>query len=376
MFRLTRVARISIVGFVAAGLALAAWGVSASLAPSNAAPAAIMPVPDTASSLLAPDLVPTASLSGQRPDAGAGDPDAGKPAPALTEAGFLNDCIKPLRAEHYSQAVAACLRYSNDQNLGAGAHAALAAIYSTRAYRDVAASVTHAERAAEMGDPRGKFMMAIQMLAGYSTRPFDMALVRKLLNDARSSGVPQAGMMLDRVAQSEQCRADKQAFKLLDAPIFCLFRPEVSQVLAARGMTQRSADPTQWSDVWRPGDVLPVANQAELLFDRDPDDEMLRLAQFTYRIDAITASDQLPLVEQALRQKYGAPARGRGDPAAGTTTVWHTPSGIDITLARLADGSVELRYAQPQRALERGTHLAREEELSRQARIRRQQIAL
>lgn len=374
--KLTRTKRIAVFGFLAAGLALAAWGVSASLSGPGAWTNPPSTTPDLTQLSASSSFIPaTASDPATAPADDHAVPQAPTARPALSEEGFKSDCVNPLRAERYGEAIDACLRYTNDEKLAAKAHAALAAIYSTRAYRDVNASVTHAERAAILGDPRGKFMTAIQMLAGYSPRPFDLNLVRKLLTDAQNSGVSQAGMLLGRISESEQCRKNKQAFILLNAPVFCMFRPEVSQVLAARGMSQRNADLQNWMDVWRPGDVLPAANQAELLFDRNPEDEMLRLAQFTYRIDAIAAPDQLPLVAQALRQKYGPQARGANEPAPGSAAVWHNP-GIDITLAHLADGSVELRYAQPQRAADRESHLTREDQLSRQARVRRQEIAL
>lgn len=374
--KLTRAKRIAVFGFMATGLALAAWGVSASRSASRVAePSAVS---DIASSLAAANSQATEKATSSPRDTTLDSLTAAPASPvaALSEDSFKNDCVNPLRSERYGEAIEACQRYLNDEKLAAKAHAALAAIYSTRAYRDYTASVTHAERAAALGDPRGKFMTAIQMLGGYSPRTFDLALVRKLLEDAQRDGVTQASMLLERIDDSEQCRKNKQAFLLLNAPVFCMFRPEVSQVLAARGMVQRSADPSNWVDVWRPGEVLPAANQAELLFDRSPDDEMLRLAQFTYRIDSIAAGDQLPLVAQALRQKYGAPTKGGNEPATGTTTLWHTAAGIDISLAKLADGSVELRYALPQRATDRSTHLTREDQLSRQARVRRQQIAL
>ncbi len=375
--KLTRAKRIAVFGLLAAGLGLAAWGVSASRSPDiyTAPPAPGSADSGLAASLTTPDQATLLPMANAAPEASSGI-EAAKPAAPLSDDGFRSDCVNPLRTERYAEAIDACQRYTNDEKLGAKAHAALAAIYSTRAYRDVTASVTHAERAAELGDPRGKFMTAIQMLAGYSPRPFDLVLIRKLLQDAQNNGVNQAGMLLERIAESEQCRKNKQTFLLLNAPVFCMFRPEVSQVLAARGMAQRNADPASWTDVWRPGDVLPAANQAELQFDRNPEDEMLRLAQFTYRIDPIAAADQLPLVAQALRQKYGPPARGANEPSRGSHTIWHTGSGIDITLANLTDGSVELRYAQPQRAAERDSHLTREDQLSRQARVRRQQIAL
>lgn len=380
--KLTRAKRISVFGLIATGLALTAWGVSASRSGAGPTPWA---APTSGAATLAglPNQVSLMSISSATPGAGLGS-STPKPTTALSEDGFKSECVAPLRSERYGEAIEACQRYANDERLGGKAHAALAAIYSTRAYRDFTASVTHAERAAELGDPRGKFMSAIQMLAGYSSRPFDLALVRKLLEDAQNNGVTQAGMLIQRIDESVQCRSGKQVFMLLNAPVFCMFRPEVSQVLAARGMSQRNADAQNWADLWRPGEVLPAANQAELLYDRSPDDEMLRLAQFTYRIDAISAGEQLPLVTQALRQKYGAPARGGSkdgkdgakELAAGGSIIWRTDSGIDITLTRLADGSAELRYAQPQRATERESHLTREDQLSRQARIRRQQVAL
>lgn len=375
--KLTRGKRISLLGFVATAVALAGWGIAASRSdgatglqtPTSANPANLLGT-DPSSQLM--------SVSSSSTNANPTSPETIKPAAPLNEEGFKNDCVAPLRSERYGEAIEACQRYANDDRLGGKAHAALAAIYSTRAYRDVTASVTHAERAAELGDPRGKFMTAIQMLSGYSTRPFDLTSVRKLLEEAQRSGVNQAGMLLERIDESEQCRQNKQTFTLLNAPVFCMFRPEISQVLNARGMSQRNADAQSWADIWRPGDVLPAANQAELLYDRSPDDEMLRLAQFTYRFDAITAGDQLQLVAQALRQKYGPPSRSSGtkELAAGSSMIWRTSAGVDITLARLADGSAELRYAQTQRASERDSHLAREDQLSRQARIRRQQVAL
>jgi len=369
--KLTRSKRLSLFGFAATAVALAGWGVAASRSDS----ATEWQTPPSASTS---KLLGTPSSSQLMPVSnGPTSPEAVKPSAQLSEDGFRSECVSPLRSERYGEAIEACQRYASDERFGGKAHAALAAVYSTRAYRDVTASVTHAERAAELGDPRGKFMTAIQMLAGYSTRPFDLLFVRKLLEDAQSSGVAQAGMLLERLNDSEQCRQDKQVFTLLNAPMFCMFRPEISQVLNARGMSQRNADAESWTDIWRPGDVLPAANQAELRYDRSPDDEMLRLAQFIYRFDAVAAGDQLPLVMQALRQKYGAPSHSSAkELSAGSTMTWHTGSGVDITLARLQDGSAELRYAQAQRASERESHLAREDQLSRQARIRRQQVAL
>jgi len=303
-------------------------------------------------------------------------PAAAASAVQLSDDDFRRECIHPLRNERYNEAIGGCTRFKNDERLGAKAHAALAALYSTRGYRDHSAAIAHAERSASLGDPRGKFMSAIQMLAGHSPRPFDLNAVRQLLQDASAQGVTQADLLLDRIEQSEKCRQDKHAFKLLNAPIFCMFRPEISHMLAEHGMTPRSADLQFWVDTWRPGDVLPGASSAELLYDRSPDDEMLRLARLTYRIDAISATDQLPLMSQALREKYGAPTRGKPEPAPGGMAVWQTESGVEITLSRASDGSIELRYNQPPRFADRETHLSREDQLSRQARVRRQQIAL
>ncbi|WP_374590298.1 hypothetical protein [Aquabacterium sp.] len=374
--KLTRSKRLSLFGFAVTAVALAGWGVAASRSdgaierrPSPAAGATSLLGGASPSQLM--------SVSSGTTGTDSISAEAIKPAAPLSDEGFKSECVSPLRSERYAEAIEACQRYANDERLGGKAHAALAAIYSTRAYRDVTASVTHAERAAELGDARGKFMTAIQMLGGYSTRPFDLSFVRKMLEDAQRSGVAQAGMLLNRIADSEQCRKNKQTFTLLNAPVFCMFRPEISQVLIARGMSQRNADAQSWADIWRPGEVLPSSSQAELLYDRSPDDEMLRLAQFTYRFDPIAASDQLPLVVQALRQKYGAPSRSSSkELVAGSSMIWHAGTDVDITLTRLSDGSAELRYAQTPRASERESHLAREDQLSRQARIRRQQVAL
>lgn len=295
---------------------------------------------------------------------------AGGPAPSFEES-----CLKPIRLKRFADAIEGCGRFVDTPKVGGHAHAALAAIYATRSYINVAASVHHAQMAAAAGDGRGKFMVAYHQLTGMSGQPFDLARTRALLEEARTAGVARAQQYIVAIDDSIKCR-EQASFKLFDQALFCLFRPEVSQLLLSKGMTERQKDLEQWLDSYRPGDVLPTSESAVAVYDRDPQEELQRLARFSYRFSVGEGGERLQLLRQALTDKYGQPVKLSAREANGGSGQWQLADGVRISLGRDEDGSVLVNYTLPVRWEARSAHLKREAELVQNAQLMRDQMAL
>lgn len=389
----------AVVGAVAVlGLCGLVWGVTAASAgwrqpqrPGNDTPeAAWMTLPPTAAG---PGLGPSTPASGPTavrtvalaldapaPAASAIPPQGTAPAASAEErAAFQRECVEPLREQRYKQAVRQCAHHAGQPALAGAAHAALAAAYSAPGHTDLRASARHAERAAAAGDARGKFMAALHLLAGRSEQPFDLGLAEAWLGQAASQRVPHAARLQARVAEARTCRR-AESFKLLDAPVFCLFRPEMEQVLRDHGMS--SLDPIEadleqtWTARWQPGGALAGASLAQADYDRDPADELLRLARFTYRFEPPAARERAAGLAQALLRKYGPPQAGRADPAPGAQALWRLPGGIELRLLREADGALAIEYRHAARWQARAQHWAQAVRAQQLARLRRDEAAL
>lgn len=320
---------------------------------------------------------------GARPSA-TGSPDAGKAVasaasaapPAVDQKAFETQCIELLRGSQLRRAVEHCGRFTQVPELAGKAHAALAALYATRSFYDRKASVFHAQQSAEAGDERGKFMAALHMLSGHSEQPFDLDQVRAWLKEAAAGRVPHASTILARLKDSEACRSAADAFQLFGSPVFCLFRPELAALMEEHGMDFDGFEAGAWTDRWTPGEVLAGADHAQAEYDRDPRDELLRLARFGYRFDKAAAAPRLPVLSDALVGKYGRPAAGTLPLPPGAMALWRTAGGVEIRLQHAADGSVSIDYTQPERLGSRQAHQVREGELARMARVRLDQAAL
>lgn len=372
---------------VVAGIGGLVWGVSAAFAtrpPASvgwtayelpARPGAT-PLPLDASTSTSSA---TATARGTPPRAAASAAStASAPAPvdAAQREAFAARCVQPLRERDYAAALRQCASYLDHPGLGGAAHAAMAAAYSAPGRVDLQASARHAEAAAALGDARGKFMAAVHMLAGQTTQPFALDQVHTWLTDAASASVPHAAQLLSRVQESVSCRS-APAFTLLDAPVFCLFRGELQQRLRERGMTPAdlTAD-AAWSDLWQPGGALAGASVAQVDYDREPEDELLRPARLVYRFEPAVAAQRLPQLLQALQRKYGAPHGGRLSAAPGASARWELAGGVELRLSTAADGRLDIEYRHAQRWAARLQHLAQAERAQELARIMQDQAAL
>lgn len=302
---------------------------------------------------------------------------ANQPPPLLraSKAAFDEACLRPIRLKRFDEAIEACGRFTNVRERAGHAHAALAAIYATRSYSNSSASVMHAQLAAEAGDGRGKFMVAFHSLTGQNTQPFDLERTRALLIEAKTSGVAKAQQYIDIVDASKRCR-EQSAFRLFDAPLFCLFRPELTQVLSSKGMTERQKDLEQWIDIYRPGDVLASADRAEVTYDRDPQEELHRLARLSYVFNAQEGVDRVELLRRVLSEKYGQAQPMEAAKQSGGHSEWRLADGVAIALSKDADGNVTVSYTLPKRWEDRAAHLKRERELEQNAQLIREQVAL
>jgi hypothetical protein len=302
---------------------------------------------------------------------------ANQPPPLLraSKAAFDEACLRPIRLKRFDEAIEACNRFTNVRERAGHAHAALAAIYATRSYSNSAASVMHAQLAAEAGDGRGKFMVAFHSLTGQNPQPFDLDRTRALLVEAKANGVAKAQQYIDIVDASKRCR-DQAAFRLFDAPVFCLFRPELTQLLSSKGMTESQKDLEHWIDVYRPGDVLASADRAEVTYDRDPQEELHRLARFAYIFNPQDGVDRMELLRKVLVEKYGKLQPMDATRETGGHSEWRLPDGVAIALGKDADGTVTVTYTLPKRWEDRTAHLKRERELEQSAQLIRDQVAL
>lgn len=288
---------------------------------------------------------------------------------------FDEACLRPIRLKRFAEAIEGCGRFVDTREHAGHAHAALAAIYATRSYIDVAASVHHAQMAAAAGDGRGKFMVAFHALTGQSGQSLDIERTRALLSEAKASGVGKAQQYIDIIDESKRCR-EQASFKLFEQPVFCYFRPELTQLLLSKGMTERQKDLEQWVDVYRPGDVLSSADRAEVVYDRDPKEELHRLARFVYSFSPKEGVDREAMLRRVLIEKYGEPQPMVGSKQTGGSSEWRLADGVQISLAKDADGNVLIRYTLPSRWEMREAHLKRERELEQNAQMLREQAAL
>lgn len=301
---------------------------------------------------------------------------AASTASAADRSAFQRDCVQPLREQRYRQAVRQCSAYADHAALSGQAHAALAAAYSAPGHTDLRASARHAESAAAAGDARGKFMAALHLLAGRGEQPFDLGRAEAWLDEAAGEGVPNAQYVRARLDDARACRRAAR-FKLLDAPVFCLLRPELEQVLREQGMTASEGDPEEtWSSRWQPGPTLAGAAAAQLDYDRDTRDELLRLARFAYRFEPAAAHDRLPALAQALQRKYGPPHTGQAAPAPGAVALWRLADGVELRLLREGDGALVIEYRHAARWQARAEHWAQALRAQQLARLRRDEAAL
>jgi len=341
--------------------------------PGPATPAAALIAASTAASTAA-RLHPGSTAD----DASAAPPPqaAASAASAEDRAAFQRDCVQPLREQHYRQAVRQCSAYTDHAALSGQAHAALAAAYSAPGHADLRASARHAESAAAAGDARGKFMAALHLLAGRGEQPFDMGRAEAWLDEAAREGVPNAQHVRARLDDAYACRRAAR-FRLLDAPIFCLLRPELEQVLREQGMTASEGDPEEaWSARWQPGPTLAGAAAAQLDYDRDTSDELLRLARFAYRFEPAAAHERLPALAQALQRKYGPPHTGQAAPVPGAAALWRLADGVELRLLREVDGALIIEYRHAARWQARAEHWAQALRAQQLARLRRDEAAL
>lgn len=305
---------------------------------------------------------------------GAGPAADGVP-PMRIRVNFDEACLRPIRLKHFPEAIDGCSRFIDSKDKAGHAHSALAAIYATRSYSNIAASVRHAQLAAEAGDGRGKFMVAFHSLTGQNPQPFDLDRIRMLLVEAKAAGVNKAQQYIDAVDESKRCR-EQAAFKLLGQPVFCYFRSELTQLLISKGMTERQKDLEQWTDIYRPGDILASADRADVIYDSDPKEELHRLARFVYVFHPEEGVERETLLRRVLTEKYGEPQAMEASKQVGGRSQWRLPDGVAIGLEKDADGNVSVHYTLPKRWEDRAAHLKRERELEQNARMMRDQVAL
>lgn len=267
-------------------------------------------------------------------------------------------CLQPASKRLYRQALQECTAFTREPALAGRAHATLAGLYATSSHRDLPRSVAHARQAAQLEDPRGRFVLASHMLAGQAGA-WDAAEARSLLAEAQEGGVAAAGMYLQQLDAQEACRAGRTLMPL-GLPLFCMFRAEVIAQLEAKGMRPRVQDEALWRDELRPGALL-TASTAELTFDMKPSEQLYRLARLRYVfIDDVSAGRWRDL-KDSLTGKYGAARILSADHEA----LWAVG---DDTVVRLRRDAAQLTvdYEHPERLKQRERHLSQVTESARQ----------
>ena len=142
-------------------------------------------------------------------------------------------------------------------------------------------------------------------------------------------------------------------------------------------MSAAEGDPDEsWAARWQPGSTLAGASAALVEYDRDPADELLRLARFTYRFEPAAAQERLPALAQALQRKYGPPQAGSAAPAPGASALWRLAGGVELRLLREGDGALAIEYRHAARWQARAEHWAQAMRAQQLARLRRDQAAL
>lgn len=273
------------------------------------------------------------------------------PSTAADQHDFDRRCLAVMHERLFRLALRGCAAFHSHPHLGAIAHAVTAAIYTDASYRDTAASIKHAQRAVELGEPRALFLMASHLLAGHL--PDAKADAVELLRQAQAKGVAGAEVYLRAVSESRQCRLRATALPL-GHPLFCLFRAELHQLLLAQGVQLRRQDSLLWQDDLSPGDALGHARSMLLEFDIAPSDGLHRLARLSYVFDAGSGSAREDELATSLTTRYGAPSR---PPAASGLWQWTLPDGVVIRLEKSVAHEVTLIYENTQRWQTRATHL-------------------
>lgn len=273
------------------------------------------------------------------------------------------DCLSLVQQRLYRQAIVACDRFTVQSDLAPRAHATLAALYTARANMDLPNSVRHALRAAELGDARGKFLLAAHMLAGFY-QPFDQQRLRQLLTESQAGGVKAASTYLQILRESQECRVTTQ-LQPLGLPVFCMFRAELQQALRQKGLRLKDEDLLVWQDRFSPGDVLANARDAEVVFDVNPREEIHRVARLSYQITDELAQGRWADLQDSLTRKYGQPQTR----VEGRELSWRMRDGSEVHLVKEDEWQMRLSYEQPQRLRDRAAHLALVERLARQDRV-------
>lgn len=284
-------------------------------------------------------------------------------AQAYTALDLQKGCTQLISQRLYQLAISSCEKFTLQSNLAPRAHAMLAALYTTRLTYDMPNSVRHAVRASDLGDARGKFLLAAHMLAGHY-RPFDPKALTRLLNDARNGGIAGAGLYLQALSQSQACRAKAQ-LKPLGLPVFCMFRAELLEALHRRGVRLKEQDAEHWRDSFATGDVLVSAREAELEFDVDPREEIHRVSRLSYQIVDEEAETRWSDLQESLSRKYGKPQQVISE----RELVWKMNDGTVVRLLQEDHWAMRLSYEMPSRVSDRQAHLELVDKTSRQDRV-------
>lgn len=263
---------------------------------------------------------------------------------------FEHQCLDVMRDRLFRAALRQCEAFLPHPLLGAAAHTVMAVIYNDAGYRDTQASIGHTQRAAELGDPRALFLLALHVMAG--NMPGVQIDPGELLQRAKAGGVAKANLHLQALRDAQQCRREASA-RPLGQPLFCMSRAEVHRVLTQQGMPLRRRDDLHWQDEFSPGDVLADAQSVRVQFDVDPRDNMHRLARLSYVFDNAKPERRTQLLA-SLVKRYGAPAV---QPAAPDESAWSLPDGIVVRLQGSRTEGLWLLYEHGQRWRGRQQHL-------------------
>jgi TPR repeat protein len=281
-------------------------------------------------------------------------------ASALPDSDFDKACVHLVQQRLYREALTPCKGFLGSRSLGGKAHAVLSAIYSTRVMQNDTLAVQHARQAVQAGDARGKFLLAAHGLAGRA-EGVGVNQARALLRDAAAQGVSGAQMYLDALAARDHCMQTTDV-RPMGLPLFCMFRGEALQALAAQGGRLKQVEPRLWVDRFQLNGQLAQASEAELAYDLSPTEELHRPARWQILFSAAgdTESRQSQL-RAALQLRYGPPAQQQ----PGLTT-WQRPDGMQIRLTNDEEAGLRLVYEQQQAVLRREQHLdqARRQEQS------------
>lgn len=284
---------------------------------------------------------------------------------------LAQECERPLAGGNPGGAIKACERFLEHGSLGARAHAASSAAYMMMEPADPRRSAGHAEMAAKLGSPAGKYLWAYHGLNGEAGTYMDPEAARKALEEAKAGGIDKATRLLTVLDKMDACQ-DESKFRFLNRPSFCLLRPQLDRWLKANGMVPKVSRQA-WTDEYNPSAVLPDAISFDVSYDRDNSSSVFYPAAMTYRFPAKEGNELITRVSRSLADKYGTAASGSVPPAPGNSTQWRTAEGVHIEINREPGGEFRVRYAMPQRVQSALQHAAelqarREERLAEQTR--------